>query len=207
MTFNTIDHETKGLARLITQYRESDNLKDYLSAFLVQSDELEDTLFDLLEDRTLDEAEGAQLDIIGEIVGRPRTLEEYIAIPYFGFLGAIGAGTFSTLASPSAGELFMKIGDPETIPTELDDATYLKYIRVKIVRNDTDATIEQVIDACLVLTPGVSIEVTELGNAVANIKFHTFLSDSNKLILARTNFLPKPAGVRVGFEDNDGLFA
>ena len=207
MTCEPVNHEVQGVSRLITQYRESLKLIAYIKVFLAQADELEGVLCDLLDDRWIDTAEGVQLDVIGAIVGQPRTIEEYTAIPYFGMLGAIGSGSFGTLADPGIGELFRTLDDVEATGTQLDDVMYLKFIRAKIIRNQTTAGYEEIITACLELAPGVVIEITNGISKTLDITFHTVLSDTIKLILTRTNFLPIAAGVNVNYYDNNGIFA
>lgn len=62
----------KALARLAFQFSDSANFIAFASAFLAETDELYDSNVILLEDRNLDDAEGVQLDGIGQIVGIDR---------------------------------------------------------------------------------------------------------------------------------------
>ena len=55
--------------RLSFQFKTSENLINFLKAFLAESDELYDSEQELLTDRNLDTAVGAQLDGLGQIVG------------------------------------------------------------------------------------------------------------------------------------------
>lgn len=55
--------------RLSFQFSTSSNLINFLKAFLAESDELYDSEQELLTDRNLDTAIGAQLDGLGQIVG------------------------------------------------------------------------------------------------------------------------------------------
>lgn len=67
-----LDHVTKGLRRLLTQFRGQPNFEAILTSYLNQIDELECMFIDLMIKRYLDNAEGAQLDGIGDIVGELR---------------------------------------------------------------------------------------------------------------------------------------
>lgn len=67
-----IDHRALALSRLITQYRESTNLRDYLYGLLVESPNLEQVFQDLINKRSINTATGANLDNIGSIVGQLR---------------------------------------------------------------------------------------------------------------------------------------
>jgi hypothetical protein len=62
----------KGMARLAYQYLGSEKFKEFIRAFLKQTDDLYDSNVELIVDRTLETAYGVQLDGIGEIVGIKR---------------------------------------------------------------------------------------------------------------------------------------
>jgi len=79
------NHVDEGLARLITKYKTSQNIKDYLTPFLEQCQELENVFFDILEKRRLANAENAQLDLNGDILNVQRggsTDDDYKALLY-----------------------------------------------------------------------------------------------------------------------------
>jgi hypothetical protein len=65
----TIDHVALGLSRLPAQYRESPILKELLTIYLEELQEIEDCLIDIVNQKDVDQAIGFQLDIIGEHVG------------------------------------------------------------------------------------------------------------------------------------------
>lgn len=60
------------IALLIEQWKKSDNMKRYLKAFLTPMKRIESTLKDMQRNRYIATASGAQLDIVGEIVGISR---------------------------------------------------------------------------------------------------------------------------------------
>lgn len=66
------DHEEQGLALLISQFRDKAFIEILVRALMAQVQEAEDMLWDLLIMRAIDTAVGAQLDIIGKIVGQSR---------------------------------------------------------------------------------------------------------------------------------------
>lgn len=66
------DHEAQGVALLISQFRDKPFIEILVKALMTQVQEIEDALFDLLVKRTIDTAVGAQLDVIGKIVGQKR---------------------------------------------------------------------------------------------------------------------------------------
>lgn len=70
------DHVEAGLALLIDHYKEKPVLEAYIRSFLSRIQELEDAIRDVIVGRLLDTATGAQLDILGAIVGQSRTSED-----------------------------------------------------------------------------------------------------------------------------------
>jgi hypothetical protein len=60
------------LEKIIEQFKEKDNLINFLSAILKPASDLEVDLNNLLTKRWIDTAEGVQLDGLGDIVGEPR---------------------------------------------------------------------------------------------------------------------------------------
>lgn len=68
----SVDHVTRGLSRLPEQFKDSENFKHLLQIFLEEIQEIEDTLQDILLQKNIDNAEGVQLDGIGEHLGRKR---------------------------------------------------------------------------------------------------------------------------------------
>lgn len=67
-----LDHDAQAKARLITQYQESENIKKIIGIYAKQIQQIEDQLFKLLQDRSLDGSIGYQLDRLGVILDEPR---------------------------------------------------------------------------------------------------------------------------------------
>lgn len=65
------EHVTRGVERLIERYRRP-RTSALLESWLAEVQGVEDALWQLLVDRSLESAEGAQLDVLGRIVGEPR---------------------------------------------------------------------------------------------------------------------------------------
>lgn len=76
------DHILRAKNRLLEQYKGKKRVEDLLEAFVKEYQSLEDVLNVLSVKRSLEEAEGVQLDGIGQIVGRSRipgqTDEQYL---------------------------------------------------------------------------------------------------------------------------------
>ena len=81
-----VDHITLGLSRLAFQFSESTRLKGLISAIMTQGNDLEAAFDSTIAGRALNTAIGAQLDVIGVIVGIGRTVFDSTD-PGFGFFG------------------------------------------------------------------------------------------------------------------------
>lgn len=92
-----IDQVEVGLKRLLEQFRDSPNITKILTVYLSAIQKLEDTSFQLLEERNVHDAVGVNLDNIGKLVLEPRrgrTDEEYrVAI-------LLRIAIFSSVATP-----------------------------------------------------------------------------------------------------------
>ena len=67
-----IDHVTQGLSRLITQWQDKPVVVGLLKSYMEQINAVEDTLFQMLEERGIYEAIGVQLDVLGALFGVDR---------------------------------------------------------------------------------------------------------------------------------------
>lgn len=65
-------HVAKGLALLLQQWRSSPKLMGILATYLRQFQTLENVTWDVINSRMLDTAVGAQLDMLGDLVGEAR---------------------------------------------------------------------------------------------------------------------------------------
>lgn len=66
------EHVIKGLALLLQQWRTSAKVTGILATYLRQFQTLEDTVWDVINSRMIDTAVGAQLDMLGSLVGELR---------------------------------------------------------------------------------------------------------------------------------------
>ena len=66
------DQVAQALKLLVSQYAGKPTIEDYLSSFITQLQELEAAAFDVRDILDVDLNEGAQLDLVGRIVGQPR---------------------------------------------------------------------------------------------------------------------------------------
>lgn len=73
----------RGQSRLLSQFQDSELLKSLLKCVSEECQELYNAQIDMLKKRTLTEATGVNLDVIGKLVGADRVLYDYSVIPWF----------------------------------------------------------------------------------------------------------------------------
>ena len=188
----------------------------YLQLLISAQTDLQDVFKDLLQMRDLDTAEGAQLDVIGRIVGQDRVLINADLYTFFGFVGALKAGSFGDLGNNLVGSRFLDFGSPVGGNISLDDETYRLFIRAKIYKNTTRSTPEEFIEVINLIFGTTGTFLSENGNANATVFFSRPLSDIEKGLLSYINstdgypsrLIPKTVGVGVGYGEyqSDNFF-
>lgn len=212
-----INHIELGLSRLAAQFKTAKNLNDFLTIFLNQNQELENTFFDLLNKRDLDSAVGAQLDVIGRIVGQPRTIINGNVLGFFTFddLNSpspdpdLGFGDFF---NPLVGGVWLSYGQNPNGNIILDDELYLFFIKAKILKNFTQGTPEEVIAQLqfLLSVNGVVplIYFTEGGANVVITIGRKLTRNERAVLMSRDAYgktlVIKPVGVGMKFGQFDG---
>lgn len=130
---------TEGLTRLAHQFKGSTKFEETLAVFLQQFVELKAVDGDLGSLRYLDNAEGAQLDGLGEIAGIERPEIPVSQSGAFGFVGDEEALGFGTLLDPNVGGNFISLDQDVTL---LSDNLYKSLIKAKIVINKTAMNVD-----------------------------------------------------------------
>jgi hypothetical protein len=203
----SIDHLTEARARTCEQFKGKAVFDLYLQLLIKQQTELEQVFKDLIQKRSIDEATGATLDIIGEIVGQPRELISADLFNFFGFAGALKADTFGDFGNPSIGSKFYDFGSPLGGNVLLDDETYRIFIKAKILKNTTASTPEEFITFINFLFGTATTVILAEGNAEYTILFGRELSAFEQVLLNYVSnsqgfpsrLIPKTVGVRINF--------
>lgn len=200
-----VDHRALAQSRLATQFREASNLINYIRSLLREADDLETVFQDLLNDRYLDTAEGVQLDILGEIIGLSRTEVLSTGDDFFGFFGAISAGTFDSTSSEVSSALFLSISDEEYPQAIVTDTQYRRLLRAAIIKNNMTPTVNNVISAVMIGFDSTPVVIAE-SKADFTVTFDRVLTDDEKLYVITSKLTPRPAGVSAKHADSNGIF-
>lgn len=192
--------------RLTYQFKDKIVIDKYLQLITDQHEEIQQLFIDLLQKRSIDEAIGQQLDVIGEIVGQPRTLINLDLYKYFAFLGYPNGDTYGDLDDPAVGGVWYSQGTPIGGNYTLDDNTYRLFIKSKILKNRTASTPEELLQFLSYLFGDIRIFLRE-GDAEFTLFFGRQLSQLERNLLTFTSYelgypsrlIPKTIGVGINF--------
>lgn len=186
-------------------------LKDIIDRFLQlefpNKQEVQEVFKELIQQRSIDEAIGSQLDVIGRIVGQPRELISVELYKYFAFKGYPNGETYGDLFDPSVGGVFYSQGSALGGNFLLDDKTYRLFIKSKILKNRTSSTPEELISFLSFLFGTETPIYLKEGNAHLTIYFGRQLSTLERNLLSFVSYelgypsklIPITIGVGVEF--------
>lgn len=195
---DAIDHLELAESRLATQYRESTNLINYIRSLLLEANTLEQVFRDLIELRWINTATGVNLDILGAIVGQPRTFIGAELFGYFGFAVNVESGPFGSVSDAELGDRFRSVYESATGVRNLSDDEYRIWIKARIAKNKTRSTPEDIISQ-LKLILGVDQVLFIDGDTEYWISIGKILNGDEKSIILNTDIIPKTAGVKVNY--------
>lgn len=143
----------------------------------------------------LDQAVGAQLDIIGLWVGISRVVPNVLTIPYFGFSDNPNSLTFGELTNPSAGGPFWNIGESfANSQTILNDDQYRQLLNAQILTNQSDGTAANLARVAEDIT-GAPCWLTDPGNLSITLHVGAPVNQLAAAMIGPLEVLPVPAGV------------
>lgn len=192
--------------RVTEAFKDKTVFDKYLQLLIDQQDSVQQVFKDLIQKRSIDEATGATLDIIGEIVGQPRELISADLFNFFGFQGALKADTFGDFGLPQIGSKFLDYGSPTGGNVLLDDETYRLFIKAKILKNRTASTPEEFLAFVNFIFGTTATAIIE-GQAEYTVLFGRELSVFEQVLLDYVStsqgypsrLIPKTVGVKINF--------
>lgn len=204
---NSVDYLSEARQRITSQFEDKVVVDKYLQLLIDGQADIQQMFADLIQKRSINEAEGAALDIIGEIVGQPRELISADLFSFFGFQGALAADSFGDFGRPTVGSRWYDFGQPLGGNILLDDNTYRLFIKAKIMKNRTASTPEEFLSFInFLFGTNVTVILAE-GNAQYTVMFGRELSTLEQTLLNyistsqgyESRLIPKTVGVRVNF--------
>lgn len=184
------DMKAIAIGRMLSEFYGKKVLQLLLLAYIEEVQELSTAIADLIEKRTLNKAEGTQLDIIGKIIGRDRLSYNYETDYWF--------ATDKVGVSPDYGHWWMSPAE-QAVDEKMDDVTYRKWIWLQILENHNLYSAKPEIENAIYDGIGETVGIQRTGMMEADIYVNENISLTNKILLAynENNMLT----------DNDYLFS
>lgn len=207
--FEVKDYLEIARERYTEQFKNKEVFDRYIQLLIYGQQQLQEVYRDLVQGRSLDTAEGAQLDMIGELVGLPRGVLPVSVwdTSYFGFLDVAGSLPMADLDVAGEAGIFFDLSDQTEGNVTWNDALYRQFLKAKIVANTANGTPEELITATKAILGVTFVEIIENGNANLVIGFNKILTPVEKYILTGLgelqNLLPIPVGVGAEYIESD----
>ena len=229
--FDLKDYKEEAYGLITEQFRDKDVFKRYLDLLLSPSEEIQLVAKDLVQKRSIETSEGVQLDMIGAIVGQPRTLIKVDILEFFGYQGAINAGGFGSLdvkffdnayvhngeinyypeLVEGVGTILYSAGQPTTGNVILSDDLYRMFIKAKIAKNVTSATPEDIMRFANFIFGTSGSTIQEEGGASFRLYIGKVIGTMERALLRyirrtasyESTLLPKPIGVKMNYGSFD----
>ncbi len=115
---------------------DSPNYMEYVQCFLDEFDELFYQTELVATSRYLETATGAQLDVIGVILGQARSV--VLPTVWFGFQGVEDVDGMADEVTPNNGGIFQSEESEGFVTTPLDNETYRKLLKAKALLLNSD---------------------------------------------------------------------
>jgi hypothetical protein len=198
-TFLTSDYVSLAQSNYTQQFKNKPVFDRYVGVFSGAYLELQNVLRELKIERTLDNAFGFNLDIIGKIVGYDRLLVNVNADGYFAFSDVPNAKGFGEVNDTALGGKLFSREDITTGNLLLNDDLYRVALRAIIRASVSNGSIDDVVDtANLIVADGV-LDVIDLGTGEVELYLSRELTAFESLLFfgfgQYNSILPKAAGI------------
>lgn len=194
---------------LLAQYRDSPNLIAYLNVFASEMDDAHKVFDECLNERYYYRATGAQLDVIGYIVGAGRVLEGVVVSGNFGYLQSAESLGMGREDSPLLGGVLRGENDDPTQDVILPDSRFRDWIDARIVKNHTTVNVEDTIQffRLLLNDPDLLVNIVENPGveAAVTITLERVLNINEVAIVVSLAQHMKPVGVNFLIQDHTGV--
>lgn len=197
----------KGLDMLLSEYKNSVNLRRYIKCLLDEFEEVHVAIADVVKYRYLAQSFGVMVDDIAYLVGASRIIYGASALGFFGFYTNPAAYPAGDDTKPGQGGILRSDSDKTSGDFVRTDTQLKNAIRARIIKITGNANIEQLLSFIdLVMGRTIDIEIKE-GNHKMEYIVHDTLSVAERVLMAY--MLPdfKPVGVGITLTDDSGEIA
>ncbi|QDP56511.1 MAG: hypothetical protein Tp118SUR00d2C21406351_17 [Prokaryotic dsDNA virus sp.] len=154
--------------RIYAQYRDKPKAVAWYNILPTQAAQIETVLNDIRFSYDIDVNEGAQLDVIGNIVDISRQYRTK----------------------------FEEISPPFIVDGAVDDDVYRILIKSKILKNNSDATLDTIVDSIQFISDATNARVLDHHDMSFSLIFQNALTNKERYILNVFDIVPRPQGVR-----------
>lgn len=154
--------------RIYAQYRDKPKAVAWYNIVPTQAAQIETVLDDIRYSYDIDANEGAQLDVIGNIVDISRLYRTK----------------------------FEEITPPFIVDGAVDDEVYRLLLKSKILKNNSDATLDTILDSIQFISDATNAMVLDHRDMSFSLVFKNALTDKERYILNVFDIVPRPQGVR-----------
>jgi RNA-binding protein YhbY len=138
----------------------------------------------------IDNANSAELDVIGRVVVIDRSFESKV---FFTVDTAFGEDT-NAAQFGGVDSQFESTG--ATISNAVSDSIFRVLIKAKIAKNNSDATLDGIAKALTYITSSSPIQVIDNEDMTFSVSFGTVLTDIEKFVFNTFDIMPRPQGVK-----------
>lgn len=186
--------------RIYAQYADKPKAVAWYGITPTIADEIESAYEAVRMSYDIDSAVGEQLDVIGRIVVIDRGFESFVEFEPDTFFGG------DTLAAQFGGvdSQFETVGT--TVSDEVSDAIFRVLIRAKIAKNNSDASLDGVVDALSYITSSSPIRVVDNEDMTFSVSFGSELTDIERFVFNTFDIVPRPQGVKfLGYTEETAI--
>lgn len=185
---SVIDHKEQAQSRVYAQYKNKPKAFEWIGINGDLGNEIETAYQDIVLSYIIDEANTAELDILGRIIVINRSFEADIDTHSYLFGAAqFGSAQFRPVAGVTS--------------QSLNNDVYKLLLKAKIAKNNSDATLDGIVEAIGFMVETTEIQIDDPENMSFSIIFGS-LTDLERFTLSTFSIVPEPQGVRfLGFTE------
>lgn len=188
------------IKHLLGQFDKAEVIKAIFYALFLEFEEMDIAINDLKNKRWIDTGEGVQLDGIGQIVDRSRTVTGLRLIKFFGFRGQRNVTGFNQAP-------FRRYYEEYLTSLTLNDEQYRKILHAKVWKNNTYAYMNDTVKSLQIIFDTNTIIVQNAGNANIRISIGGLTTNDEKVLIEGLDLLVCAAGVGYEFYNEFDKYA
>ena len=177
---------------LLAQFGDKPIIDALMASIAEEFNLLETALNDVQENRWIDTGKGVQLDGIGRIVDRVRTVDKAVIETFFGFDGQTGIDTFGKAR-------FRGINDEYLSSLVLNYDVYRRILWAKVFYDNSNGTIPDILLSTRKILNTESVALSEVGSANFYLIIGGNLSESQILLMKSLNLIVKGGGIGIKY--------